>query len=107
MGKRRINKRKEIPKVVPGQDFVRLTTRQYQEMQAQMARDASEDALGRLLIVAGTVLMNNWGKLIRKKNRLRLFAELFAALSEKVEEPTPAMIEVEASFREMGLEIKR
>lgn len=107
MGKRRINKRKEVPVVVPGQDIMRITPRQFQEMRRELIRDASEDALCKLLLVAGTVIMNNWGKLIRRKNRLRIFAEQFAFLSENVNNPTPEMLEVEAALKDMGLEIKR
>lgn len=107
MGKRRINKRKEVPNPVPGQDIMRITPRQFQEMRREIARDASEDALCRLLIVAGTVLMNNWGKLIRRKDRLRIFSEQFAYLTEKVNEPTEEMLEVEKAYKEFGLEIGR
>lgn len=107
MGKRRINKRKAIPVVNPEQEVMRITPRQFMEMRRELARDAAEDALCRLLLVAGTVIMNNWGKLIRRKNRLRIFAEQFAFLSEKVNEPTAEMLEVEAALKEIGLEIKR
>ena len=107
MGKRRINKRKEVPCIVPGQDIMRITPRQFTEMRKEIIKDASEDALCRLLIIAGTVLMNNWGKLIRRKNRLRIFSEQFAYLSEKVNDPTEEMLEVERAFKDFGLEIRR
>lgn len=106
MGKR-VNKRKAVPSVAPGQDIMRITPRQFYEMRRELARDAAEDALCRLLIVAGTIIMNDWGKLIRRKNRLRIFAEHFAVLSEKVNDPTAEMQEVEKAFKEFGLEIRR
>lgn len=99
---KKISKRKTIPVVQNG--FVRLTQRQYEELQKQIRNDViaelSEDAIARVLLISGHVIWNHWGKLIRKKTRMKIFSELYKEYLEKLLDPTPAMLEAEAAFRE-------
>ena len=98
---KKIGKRKQAPTAQKG--FVRITETQFNLMKKNMYNDcladAAENAMATVLLVSVCVLVNDFGKLMKKETRLQNFAELFKQYSEKINCPTPLMLAAEDEFK--------
>ena len=103
---------RKIKRKVLGFNSVKLTPSKYNGLQAQIKAEAehqaSVDAGYTVFCCAVSVIWNNWGKLNRKKTRLKNFLDLYRQALATCDNPTEDMVRAEMElFNQTGMKILR